>query len=139
MNSTESDLDKVLNSQRNKIRRVGLVCEDRNIIAAMDPKIDGHYTPVAIKKDGEYKNNSDKFVEPSFENLFAKVDAKIIEVAIKMKSGDASAEPLKTDNHDSCEYCAMSAVCRRKAYCEEHSTVLHAIPSDESNYEGGED
>ncbi len=131
-------IEKKIENQKGTLKRAGLVTDDREVMSAMDPGLAGKYSPVKIKKDGTYAYNTERFVESSFDNLFNRVNRKIISVANDMKSGKACAEPLKTDTRDACEYCAFSSVCRRKSYCEEHSTVLHSVNDDENNY-GGND
>jgi len=76
-------------------------------------------------------------VVSSFDELFDEINGTVSELAYKMKQGNADAIPLKTNNQDACRYCSMASVCRRKSYCEEHSEILHGVPDDEYDFEGG--
>jgi ATP-dependent helicase/nuclease subunit B len=103
----------------------------------MDPTLSGVYIPVSVKKDGSLSKSSEKSVVSSFDELFDEINGTVSELAYKMKQGNADAMPLKTNNQDACRYCSMASVCRRKSYCEEHSEILHGVPDDEYDFEGG--
>ena len=103
----------------------------------MAPTLSGVYIRVSVKKDGSISKSSEKSVVSSFDELFDQINGTVSELAYKMKQGNADAIPLKTNNQDACRYCAMASVCRRKSYCEEHSEILHGVPDDEYDFEGG--
>ena len=129
--------DEIENTALKKLKRIGLVCEDISVLEAMDPTLKGVYIPVSVKKDGSISKNSEQSVVSSFHELFDQINGTVSDLAYKMKQGNADATPLKTNNQDACRYCAMAAVCRRKSYCEEHSEILHGVPDDEYDFEGG--
>ncbi len=133
----EFDIDEVNDSVLKKLKRIGLVCADRDVISAMDNTGKGVYVPVSLKKDGSLTKASEQSVVDSFDEIFAQINDTVAKLASDMKEGKADAIPLKTNNQDACRYCAMSDVCRRKSYCEEHSEILHSVPDDESDFEGG--
>jgi ATP-dependent helicase/nuclease subunit B len=120
-----------------KLKRIGLVCGDISVLEAMDPSLKGVYIPVSVKKDGSISKKTENSVVSSFDELFDQINITVADIAYKMKQGNADAIPLKTNNQDACRYCSMSEVCRRKSYCAEHSEILHGVPDDEYNYEGG--
>ncbi len=133
----EFDIAEVNDSVLKKFKRIGLVCNDGDIISAMDNTGKGIYVPVSFKKDGSLTKASEQSVVESFDEIFEQINGTVVKLSLEMKEGKADATPLKTNNQDACRYCAMAAVCRRKSYCEEHSEILHGVPDDESDFEGG--
>jgi ATP-dependent helicase/nuclease subunit B len=133
----DADAQKAENDTLKKMKRIGLVCDDISVLEAMDSTLGGLYIPVSLKKDGSFSKNSEKSLVSSFEELFEQINGTVSDLAYKMKQGKADATPLKTNNQDACRYCSMEAVCRRKSYCAEQSEILHGVPDDEYNYEGG--
>ena len=129
--------DEIEDTALKKLKRIGLVCGDISVLEAMDPTLSGVYIPVSVKKDGSLSKSSEKSVVSSFDELFDEINGTVSELAYKMKQGNADAMPLKTNNQDACRYCSMASVCRRKRYCEEHSEILHGVPDDEYDFEGG--
>lgn len=129
--------DEIEDTALKKLKRIGLVCGDISVLEAMDPTLSGVYIPVSVKKDGSLSKSSGKSVVSSFDELFDEINGTVSELAYKMKQGNADAMPLKTNNQDACRYCSMASVCRRKSYCEEHSEILHGVPDDEYDFEGG--
>ncbi len=102
-----------------KLRRIGLVADDDVVISAMDKTGEGIYSPIKLKKDGDVDAHTRKNLVDSFDSIFADINGKIVSISEDIRSGKACATPLKIKNHDACEYCAMSPICRRKAYCDD--------------------
>ena len=131
------DTDALEDKMLGKLKRIGLVCGDISVLEAMDPSLKGVYIPVSVNKDGSIAKKSENSVVSSFDELFDQINITVADLAYRMKEGNADAVPLKTNNQDACRYCSMSAVCRRKSYCAEHSEILHGVPDDEYSFEGG--
>ncbi len=137
VSDTDTSAEDIEDITLGKLKRIGLVCGDVSVLEAMDPSLKGVYIPVSVKKDGSFSKRSENSIVSSFDELFEQINSTVSELAYRMKQGNADAIPLKTNNQDACRYCSMSAVCRRKSYCAEHSDILHGVPDDEYDFEGG--
>ena len=137
VSDTDTNSDEIEDVTLGKLKRIGLVCGDISVLEAMDPSLKGVYIPFSVKKDGSFSKRSENSIVSSFDELFTQINDTVSDLAYRMKQGNADAIPLKTNNQDACRYCSMSAVCRRKSYCAEHSDILHGVPDDEYDFEGG--
>ena len=102
-------------SQAKKLRRSGLLLDDREVLAAMDKQLSGRYIPVSLTKKGEYSKNSEKSLA-SLERmgeLVEQLDSVITRIASEVAEGEVSARPLESeDRAHICKNCDMKAVCR---------------------------
>ena len=78
----------------------------------MDHRLEARYIPVKdgapISKDVALKTLDE------FGGILNTIEDTIKEIGEKMKSGQASASPMKNKIADSCKYCSMYPVCRSK-------------------------
>ncbi len=135
-----ADEDEATANALKSMKRVGLLTSNRDVLDAMEkiePTQSGLYIPIKVNKNGSLSFDSSKILVSDFGELFDTVSSKAAELASGIREGRADATPLKTNNMDGCEYCAMYPVCRRRAYCEEHSDLYHSVPDGEDSYEGG--
>ena len=115
-----------------KLRRIGLVANDESVINAMDESGGGIYSPIKLTSKGAVDARTKKNLVDSFDDIFNGINEKIVDISENIRAGKACATPLKAKPHDACEYCAMSPICRRKAYCENQVSGDEQGSSDEN-------
>ncbi|MBQ8392178.1 MAG: PD-(D/E)XK nuclease family protein [Clostridia bacterium] len=96
-----------------KMKRSGLLLEDKELLSAQDPSLEGKYIPTYPPRAN---SKEETFVSRErFEEIFGELADTIEEIGLQMLSGDARAEHLeRKDNTSPCKYCANRAVCRRR-------------------------
>lgn len=114
-----------------KLKRIGLVANENTVIKAMDESGGGIYSPIKLTAKGAVDSRTQKHLVDSFDEIFDEINGKIVEISEDIRAGKAVATPLKAKSHDACEYCAMSPICRRKAYCENMLSEDEQGSSDE--------
>ena len=117
VNEDDKD-DGAYKNLSDKLKRIGLVADDGTVINAMDQTGGGIYSPVKLTKSGAVDTRYQKNLVDSFDDIFEDINKRIVDISEDIRAGKADATPLKVKSHDACEYCAMSPICRRKAYCE---------------------
>ena len=58
-----------------------------------------------------------------FGAVLRSVSDKVAELGREIKSGIASASPLKDKTHDGCKYCGFKPVCRRFDFAEKEDNL----------------
>ncbi|SFC69475.1 helicase-exonuclease AddAB subunit AddB [Clostridium uliginosum] len=100
----------------NNLKMNGLILKDAKVVKAMDNgmETDGYslVIPAALKKDGEFKSNSDVVTEEEFNILREYVNKKMIDLCEDMLCGDIKIEPTKHLNNTHCDYCDFSSICQ---------------------------
>lgn len=107
--SSEED---ALSFTEKTLLRSGVLLNDDSILKAMDHRLEARYIPVKdgapISKDVALKTLDE------FGGILNTIEDTIKEIGEKMKSGQASASPMKNKIADACKYCSMYPVCRSK-------------------------
>lgn len=96
------------------LTRQGILLCDEDVLTAMDSELSGKYIPVSRKTNGEFKNTEKLKSIEEFGELLRDVENTIKLIGDSIKSGDASAKPIRNKKHDACAYCEMKPVCRKK-------------------------
>lgn len=108
-NATEAEIFSLASE---KITREGLILDDKEIIKAINQHESPKYIAnIKIDKDGAYKGKA-LISSESFAELEALINQTIADISEEMKSGNASAQPLKVGNTVPCDYCKMKQFCR---------------------------
>lgn len=125
----EADAQLVL---MNHYRMKGVVLDDAEIIRAMEPEMNGQYTPIKIKASGLDANGDPKedlfegdhanpkyFYESSCESLlqegqlhqvFHHLERMLEQMVHELYHGSMEAKPL-SGKVNGCDYCEFSSVC----------------------------
>lgn len=97
-----------------KFERNGFILDDRETLEAMDESFSGNFVPIKRDNDGvitAVKGSELKTLE-GFGTLLEQVSDILKEVGLSMRSGWASAEPMKSEVP--CKYCEFASFCRNK-------------------------
>lgn len=97
------------------VRRSGLLLDDKEVLAAMDKKLEGRYIPIRFRADGTVDRRSEKSLASleKMGELVGQLEGVICRIGSEIGSGEASARPLENDRRvRACQYCEMKAVCR---------------------------
>lgn len=111
-NTTESE---ILASAADTLKRRGLAIDDESVLRMMEKKLAGKYIPVTVKKDGSLKTSLTLESLEGIGKLMNEVCATASRLAYAIKSGNASARPLKDERHDGCLFCPHRSICRSPA------------------------
>lgn len=110
--TTESE---ILASAADTLKRRGLAIDDETVLRMMEKKLEGKYIPVTVKKDGSLRTSLTLESLEGIGRLMNEVCATASKLAYGIKSGNASARPLKDERHDGCRFCPHRSVCRNPA------------------------
>ncbi len=69
------------------------------------------YLKIALKKDGEPKQNSEIISRAGFNKLTEYVKKQIIKTDLEIMSGNIEILPYSEADNSACDYCEMSEVC----------------------------
>ena len=105
--------DEVERQVASKLSRRGLLLDDRDVLSAMERELSGKYLPVKIKKDGSFQNAGALCTLEGFGKLLGSIETTIRDIGREIRSGNASAHPMKHKKHDACAHCPLGPVCRK--------------------------
>lgn len=91
----------------------GLLCDDVNVVKAMDNDMEGEFIPAfKINKDGTASKSNTSFISyEDFDTIFDYIEELAKDMGTTLLSGDISVNPLDTSTSDACKYCDYKAVC----------------------------
>ncbi len=91
----------------------GLLCDDVNVVKAMDTNMEGEFIPAfKINKDGTASKSNTSFISyEDFDTVFDYIESLAKDMGTTLLSGDISVDPLDTSTTDACKYCDYKAVC----------------------------
>ncbi len=105
--------EKIEEDACSAISRNGLLLDDIEALRGMDAQLSGKYIPVKLKKDGGFYASAPVASLEDFKGLLAEIESNIQQIGNAIKSGNASAVPLKTKTKDPCKCCQMQPICRK--------------------------
>ncbi len=90
----------------------GLLCNDVNVVKAMDNDMDGEFIPkFKINKDGTPSKSNTSFISSEdFQTIFDYIEVLASEMGSALLSGDIKIEPIDASS-DACSYCDYKAIC----------------------------
>lgn len=110
--ATLSDASDAVTHVERTLLRSGVLLKDDLVLNAMEKGLEGKYIPV---KDGSPVSKAVALKTlDEFGEILKTIENTILEIGTKMKSGEASASPMKNKVADACKYCSMYPVCRSK-------------------------
>ncbi|MDW7675912.1 MAG: PD-(D/E)XK nuclease family protein, partial [Bacillota bacterium] len=93
----------------------GMVLEDVEIVKLMDTQLEVNYSPiipVAIKKSGEFYDNSSVIKLKQLMGLCSYVRSLMVQAGEAITNGIIEIAPYKLQEKTACTYCSFSAVCQ---------------------------
>ncbi len=93
-------------------RRRGMVLADRDVLELMEKNLSGKYIPVKFNKDGTFSKYSSIYTLDELGQQLDEIIDTVKKLGDLMKNGDASAVPMRENDHDPCKYCPHKVICR---------------------------
>ena len=118
-----------------KMKLTGLVCEDEEVILAMDKEFETQSDIMSVKrkKDGSFYQNSITGTRKQMELLMDYADYKIKEVGERVYQGEITANPYEMKGETACKYCSFHSVCHFDTAVDGYAVRrLDAIKEDEA-------
>jgi len=99
-----------------ELYRSGVFIDDEDILRAMEKELEGKYIPVRLGSGGlAVKGKSSGLCDlAGFGKLMREVEGIVAKIGAEMKSGEASARPLRDSRRDACRFCPYGPVCRTR-------------------------
>lgn len=108
-----TDTQSVLGMAQDAFDRSGLLLGEEEILRSMNDQLSPKFL-AGVKKDKKGVLSGKALMSAEgFETLREEIEKTIIDIADKMKSGRADAEPLVHKGASPCDWCEMKPVCRR--------------------------
>lgn len=108
-NSSESARSAAIKEQNSNFRMNGLLLENKDVLYAMNDKLNGEFIQPVITKAGEFdKRRGSLVTQEEFENILKYVDVCLRYVAEELYMGAIEAYPMS----GSCKFCDYHSVCR---------------------------
>lgn len=108
------DKTALLLQTEKRIKRSGVLLNDKEILIAMENTLGGRYLPIKLNKDGELVGQACTTLATLTElSALAKtIEDTVISIAKELASGKAVATKEKKGKHDPCAFCRMKPICR---------------------------
>ncbi|QNK41118.1 PD-(D/E)XK nuclease family protein [Caproicibacter fermentans] len=101
--------DKLKKESDRQLRMDGLILNDADIVAAMEPDGKGAFIPVTLK-DGVPSGSGHLVTDRELKQILRYIRGLIETMAAELKRGNVSAVPL-SGGYDACAWCPYGAVC----------------------------
>jgi len=100
---------------KSSIEKSGIVLAEEEILRAMDAELAGKYAPVKATASGLKGLNGTVCLDnvEEFGKLQAELESILCSIFEQMKSGNASAEPLRIGDRNPCGWCEHKYICKR--------------------------
>lgn len=112
------DAAEVEDRAADQLKRTGILLEDEGILRAMEKNLEEKFIPVSLKKTGGFKKRGVTLASlAGFGKLMRDAENIVAGIAAEMKSGEASAHPLREKRQggrDACRWCPYGPVCRTR-------------------------
>lgn len=108
------DAEETARRAAEKLTRTGILLDNEEILRAMEQNLESKYIPVRLNKNGAISTKIPLADIAGFGKLMKDAEKTIAKIAGEMKSGEASARPLREGKHDACKWCPYGAVCRSR-------------------------
>lgn len=106
------DEEAASDARQKQWKRKGLIVDDENVIAAMQPEGAPQRIPYTVKKDGTISGDiASREQMQILEGYVYRVLAKMVE---QIASGDIEPNPYtRGTSHDACAFCPYGAICHK--------------------------
>lgn len=121
VNAERNLSDENIESERLKnVKMDGMFLDDSDVYTAIEPKGEGVFSPVKLKKDSTLTASSPYYTYEQYKIMSDYLDLKLKETAEKILNGEITPQPVDSTYGDACKYCDYSTVCR---FSGEHSII----------------
>lgn len=110
----KEDANALLLQTEKRIKRSGVLLNDKEILTAMENTLAGRYLPIKINKDGDLSGQSGTTLATLKElgDLAKTIQSTVKSIAKELAGGKAVATKEKKGEHDPCAFCSMKPICR---------------------------
>ena len=110
----KEDANALLLQTEKRIKRSGVLLNDKEILTAMENTLAGRYLPIKINKDGDLSGQSGTTLATLKElgDLAKTIQSTVKSIAKELAGGKAVATKEKKGEHDPCAFCRMKPICR---------------------------
>ena len=119
--------EKVEGERLKNVKMDGMFLDDSDVYTAIEPKGEGVFSPVKLKKDATLSNSAPYYTYEQYKIMSDYLDLKLKETAEKMLNGEINPQPFDSTYGDACKYCDYSTVCR---FGGEH-TMIEKLNNEE--------
>lgn len=109
--------EEAVEKAKSSIEKSGIVLGEEEIVRAMDAEISGKFAPIKATSAG-FKGLNGTVCLPTVEE-FGKLQTELESILCKifeeMKTGKASAEPVRIGDRNPCDWCSNRYICKRTA------------------------
>lgn len=114
--STERDSgeEQVRQERLKQLKTSGLLLRDRQVLAAMEPDLEGLFIPVKTKRDGSLTTAGAASALATLEEmgtLRRRVEALLLGIAKHLYKGEIDAAPVDKQDHSPCGWCDYHRIC----------------------------
>ena len=128
VNAERNFSDEKVEGERLKNGKMdGMFLDDSDVYTAIEPKGEGVFSPVKLKKDATLSNSAPYYTYEQYKIMSDYLDLKLKETAEKMLNGEINPQPFDSTYGDACKYCDYSTVCR---FGGEH-TMIEKLNNEE--------
>lgn len=101
-------------ARQKKVRRLGFVSDDPEVIDALEHSTDGHYRflPVGRTKKGGFTAASKVVSDDELQALLDLTRRRLTQMAGRIAAGDIEASPYVKGNIRYCDWCPYQAACQ---------------------------
>ena len=110
----KDDQEKILQQIEKRIKRSGLLLNDKEILTAMENTLEGRFLPIKLNKEGDFAGQTGTTLATLQElgELSKQIQNTVVSIATELAGGKAIATKEKKGKHDPCTFCRMKPICR---------------------------
>lgn len=111
----KDDENALLLQTEKRIKRSGVLLNDKEILTAMENTLEGRYLPIKVTKDGKIAPQQISTTLATVEELgelAGKIEETLKQIGQQLAKGTAHANKNKFGAHDPCAFCRMKPICR---------------------------
>ena len=98
------------------LKRSGLLLRDEEILCAMNHSLSSQFLVKGAKKKADGTLSEKSLISlAELSALCDQLEDTVKEIASKMRSGYATADPNRNTDRSPCEYCTKKSICRRQS------------------------
>ena len=118
------------NGDSGSYRMNGLLCENDEVLSAMEKDNKGRFIPKKSAKSADYIDSG------AFDLIFGKIDDLMLDMGNAIRKGEFCANPIDGAKTDACAYCDFASICRSSKFPHRRAPKLSTAQTIELLKEG---
>lgn len=112
--TADSSAAEIEEQREKKVRRIGIVCENDDLIEALEHNVEGKYRflPVSRTTKGALSATSQVVDMEEMGDLIAETEYNLARMARRISGGEIAASPYARGNMKYCDWCPYRAACQ---------------------------